>query len=176
MQSRLGWLIVVAVVAVAVQARPALALAPEATDLWLATAAEAVFERAGRLDPWRLTVTCERGIVRLAGAVITQQERTLAEALAAEVRGVRGVRNDIIVVPAVDLDQVLAAEVRAALIDSPLVAVDALRVDARRGVVTLHGIARRPGDRDRAERLAAELPRVQRVVNAIEMLPDRRPG
>jgi len=101
---------------------------------------------------------------------MTDDEKGLAELIAMEIPGVKGIENDIEVLPPVDPDSELQKETRVELIDNPLFHIHDLNVRARNGVVTLRGLVQRNQEKHLARRLVARLPHVHRVVNKIEAL------
>jgi len=139
-------------------------------DLWIKSAMESVMQKDGRLNLNRLKVRSQNGIVKLGGTAMTDDEKGLAELIAMEIPGVKGIENDIEVLPPVDPDSELQKETRVELIDNPLFHIHDLNVRARNGVVTLRGLVQRNQEKHLARRLVARLPHVHRVVNKIEAL------
>jgi len=134
------------------------------------TAVESTIERDGHLNLDDLQVSCADGLVTLRGTVLTGDERGLAELLAMQASGVRGVRNDIAVVLKLDRDLKLEKLAERTLLDNPLLHIAELELQSRHGVMTLHGIVLDPNERWLAQRLLSELPGVHGVVDDIEVL------
>lgn len=142
----------------------------EQGDLWIKTALESVMEKDNRLSLNRIEVASLNGIVKLGGTVLTDDEKSLAERIASQIPGVKGIENDMDVLPAVDSNSELEKEAKATLIENPLLHIGELRVQARDGVVTLNGVVQQSKEKRLAKRLVALLPHVYSVVNKIENL------
>jgi osmotically-inducible protein OsmY len=157
-------------VMVSIPAPVFLATQTEQGDLWIKTALESVMEKDNHLSLNRIEVASVNGIVKLGGTVLTDDEKGLAEQIASEIPGVRGIENDIGVLPAVDPNSELEKEAKAVLIENPLLHIGELRVEARNGMVTLEGTVNQTREKHLAKRLVALLPNVHGVVNKIETL------
>lgn len=141
------------------------------SDLWISSALESVIERDGHDDLTRLprvSVATHDGIVTLSGAVLTDAEKGLAEELASEIPGVRGIDNTINVTPALNRDLAIEKAVQAELVEDPLVHIRDLRVRADDGVVTMEGIVSQHGEKRLARVLVARLPDVDQVIDKLE--------
>jgi osmotically-inducible protein OsmY len=152
------------------QASASHAMQPEKSDLWIKTALESDMENDGHLDFNRIGVSSHNGIVKLEGTVLTGEEKGLAELIAMQIPGVRGVENDMRVIPPLDQDIAIEKLVRAALIENPLLDIKQLRVHVVNGIVTLQGIVDRTRERHLADRLVSMLPDVDNVVDKMETL------
>jgi osmotically-inducible protein OsmY len=152
------------------QAPASHAMKLEKSDLWIKTALESVIEKDGHLNLNRIGVTSHNGIVTLKGMVLTGEEKGLAELLAMQIPGVRGVESDIRVIPPLDRDIAIEKQARAALIENPLLDIKQLRVHVVNGNVTLQGIVDRSRERHLADRLVSMLPDVDKVVDKMETL------
>ncbi|OON69942.1 BON domain-containing protein [Hymenobacter sp. CRA2] len=86
-----------------------------------------------------IDVTTRDGIVELTGFVGTLLERALAEAIAKEVRGVRGVLNELVIRTADVPDAPLLGDVEAALARDPATAAYNVRCHVHAGQVTVEG-------------------------------------
>ncbi|HET6464798.1 MAG TPA: BON domain-containing protein [Nitrospiria bacterium] len=146
------------------------AMQHEKSDLWIKTAVESFMERDGHLNLNRIGVSSHSGIVKLNGTVYTGEEKGLAELIAMQIPGVRGVENDMRVIPPLDQDIAIEKQARAALIENPLLDIEQLRVRAADGVVTLLGIVDRNREKHLADRLVSMLPDVHKVVDRMETL------
>lgn len=112
-----------------------------------------------------ISVEANDGVVKLMGVVDNLAAQTFAIAEAKKVRGVRGVIDEIDVIPSHRPDEQIAGDVRRRLENS--VAVDAryLEVDARDGVVTLSGELPDWNQKEEARLLASEVRGVRDVVD-----------
>jgi osmotically-inducible protein OsmY len=114
-----------------------------------------------------ITVRVHDGIVYLEGNVATQSHRRLAEEIAASVRGVLEVRNELYADDAVQVQiaQALARDLRTrGLI---------IHVDVRRGVVELQGTVQSEEERHAAMDVALMQPGVRTVVSLLETAAER---
>ena len=85
-------------------------------------------------------VTVEHGTVRLTGSVSTFWERELARSVAVTLPGVRGLVNELVVVPEGDHDDVeLARTIADTLARNRHVDLSAIDIEVERGEVTLSG-------------------------------------
>jgi osmotically-inducible protein OsmY len=172
MKIRGGALWVVSILFITLSQAPAShAMQREKSDLWIKTALESDMEKDGHLDLNRIGVSSHHGIVKLDGTVLTGEEKGLAELIAMQIPGVRGVENDILVIPPLDPDIAIEKQARAALIENPLLDIRQLRVHVVNRIVTLQGIVLRTRERHIADRLVSMLPDVDNVVDKLEALP-----
>jgi osmotically-inducible protein OsmY len=139
-------------------------------DLWITSAIHSVMEKDSRLSPNQIEVASLKGIVKLDGRALTEDEKGLAEEIAMQIPGVKGIENDIEVLPAIDSDSELQDQTRTELIENPLLHIRELDVEARNGVVTLNGVVSQSRDKHLAGRFVAGLPNVHAVINRIETL------
>jgi len=72
--------------------------------------------------------------------------------------------------PKVDEDSALAEKVRAAISGDPDLKLLAIDAGASGGVVTLHGTANTPANREKAARVASAVPEVKSVKNQVVVL------
>jgi osmotically-inducible protein OsmY len=94
-----------------------------------------------------IDVTVKQGVVRLAGRVDTAFERAAATRVASLVKGVRGVKNALLVADdevasALVPDRVLADRIRSQLDWDPYVSTDDVHAQVMAGVATLQGTVR----------------------------------
>ena len=131
--------------------------------------------RAARILNWdvavphhRISVKVEHGIVTLGGEVEWHYQRAEAEYDVRKLGGVRGVVNDIVVMPNVRADDV-RAKIRAALERNAEVEVNRIDIDVSGGKVTLKGKVNAWTEREAAERAAWAVPGVREVEDQIEL-------
>jgi osmotically-inducible protein OsmY len=117
------------------------------SDVWIETTLKSVMENDGRIDPKQITISSTNQQVLLEGTVMTDFERSRAERLAAGTPGVKAVVNNLKVMPAFDRDAALSHEIRAAILQHPLIKVSNLTVKVENGVVALNGIVSNPSER-----------------------------
>ena len=142
-----------------------------------------------RIDMSQIHVQTDRGIVKLTGRVGSLAGRMYADLEAKKIQGVRGVVNEIEVVPILLLkvwngkgpvdqsravpivrvltDSEIAIALQSRLQDSVMLRPRNLRVTVVDGTATLTGEVASYAQRREADLLAAEQPGVRRVVNGL---------
>lgn len=124
----------------------------------------------------KINVETYKGIVQLSGFVSTQAEKDVAGRIAEDTSGVKEVRNSIALHPGTSVgtkldDTVLTSKVKAALIDAADVKSGQINVETEGGIVQLSGFVTGEGMKERAAKVAAEVPGVARVDNALIVKP-----
>ena len=119
----------------------------------------------------------EKGIVTLGGKAVSENDKSQAEYLAKSLAGSQVVADQIAVIPigsetdakAVnsDLDSGIEKNLDAALIQNRM--HDLVKFVVKSAVVTLSGEVNSQFKRDRAEKVAAEVPNVRQVVNDLQV-------
>lgn len=66
-------------------------------------------------------------------------------------------------------DTVLTARIKAAMIKDPVVSALAVNVESFKGAVQLSGFVKTAAERDRAEKIANDVPGVTQVFNSIQL-------
>jgi osmotically-inducible protein OsmY len=119
----------------------------------------------------------DKGIVTLGGHVVSDGDKAQAEGIAKSLAGAQVVADQIAVIPpgleqeakAVnsDLDEGIEKNLDAALIMSNL--HKNVKYEVKSAVVTLTGEVNSENKRERAEKVATEVPNVQQVVNNLQI-------
>lgn len=134
-------------------------------DLSIKTDLASLMEKDDRFGQDHVRVDSRNGIVRLSGTVLTPEEKGWAELHATQIPGVRGIQDEIWVLPDINADQDLQEEVKSTLIDNSLVDIQGLQVEAHDGVVTLDGSVSEPILKRLADRLVQWIPGVNKVID-----------
>lgn len=114
--------------------------------------------------------------VLMTGEVPTAQEKQLAESTMARVENVRGVINELAVMPNSSLtqrssDSLVTGRVKAAMIDAKDIFANAFKVVTERGNVYLMGrVTQR--EANRATEMTRSVPGVERVVRVLEIISE----
>lgn len=112
--------------------------------------------------------------VLLTGEVPNEREKQTAEHAVSQVENVKGVVNELAIMPSTSLaqrssDTVITGKVKASLIDADDLQIGAFKVVTERGVVYLMGrVTQR--EADRATQMTRSIPGVQRVVRIFEII------
>jgi len=119
----------------------------------------------------------DKGVVTLGGHVAAEGEKSQAEAIARSLAGSQVVANQIAVTPpggeseakdvASELDKGIEHNLDAALTTANL--NHDVEYSVKNQVVTLHGKVTSQANRTRAQKIAADVPNVQQVVNELEV-------
>jgi len=134
-------------------------------DLSIKTDLASLMENDDRFGQDHVRLDVSKGVVRLTGTVLTPEEKGLAEEHATEIPGVRGIQDEIWVLPSINEDQDLQKEVESTLIDNSLVDIRGMQVEAHDGVVTLDGTVSRPVLKRLADRLVKSTPGVSKIID-----------
>jgi osmotically-inducible protein OsmY len=142
----------------------------EAIELKGATRLRDLGERA------HVNVSSYNRQVLLTGEVPTEQAKQQAEQIIARVENVKGVVNELAVLPPSTLgqrssDTLITAKIKASFIDEKDLYVGAFRIVTERGVVYLMGRVTQH-EADKATQLARTVSGVQRVVRIFEIISD----
>lgn len=130
------------------------------------------------INPFRINVDSEEGVVRLSGAVEKSTSREEAVRLARDTVGVKDVINDLKIGTEtlgqqID-DAALASRVKARFAADPEVRARSIEVDAEDGVIVLTGRVATREQKDEAEALAWATKGVWRVRNLLKVGPEDR--
>ena len=123
-----------------------------------------------------VNVTSFNRRVLITGEVPTAQDRQRVEAAIAQIENVRGVVNDLAVVPNASLgqrssDSWITGQVRAGIVDARDLSSSAFKVVTERGVVYLMGIVTQR-EAERVTEIARGVPGVAKVVRVFEIVSE----
>jgi len=125
------------------------------------------------INPFRINVDVESGVVRLSGLVEKDTTRFEAEKLARGTDGVKDVINNVTVgektLGSRWEDTTIATKVKSKLTADPEINPFNITVEVQQGVVTLFGRVKSANHRDEAEKLATNTEGVIRVQNLLEL-------
>jgi len=140
-------------------------------DSWITTKTKTKLIADGRTKARRITVDTTDGVVTLLGKVGSEKERAAAEEVTRKVKGVKGVKNALQIVPdssrkAVDArdDEIEKAVMERFQKDQPLKEAD-IKVRSDAGVVTLMGKVPDSRVKNRAADVISKIPGVKMVRN-----------
>lgn len=143
-------------------------------DSWIHTKVKSELVGQGTSN---INVEVHQGVVQLAGFVDSTYRRETAEKLAASVKGVRKVSNQLVVQTsnrtagrALD-DGVVAGKVKARLTDNKNTSGININVEVRHGVVLLSGFVSSDTERSEAIKVAAGVDGVIDVINGMDVTP-----
>lgn len=140
----------------------------ERTDPELARAATQALEWDALVPERALDVTVSNGWITLRGEVEWEYQRRAAERAVRRLTGVRGVTNGVTVRPNEEpVPDEVHEHIRSALLRSVETDARGIDVQARGGVIVLHGTVRSWMEREEAERVAWSAPGVTQVDNHI---------
>ena len=109
------------------------------------------------------------GIVTLTGSVPDMAARKYAVLEAKKINGVRGVVDELTVMPDFRYDMDISNDVRQRLIDSSAIESQGLSVYVKDGVVTLEGKVKSWSEHQQADLLASEVRGVKEVINKLKV-------
>ena len=132
--------------------------------------------KANNLGDVKVSEDRDKGVITLSGDVKSEQEKSQAEDVAKQNAGGLIIANEIGVRPAgaegdankVDknLDKGIEDNYRAALTEKGM-DNQHIHFDSKNGVITLTGDVDTPAQRQKAEKMAANIPNVSQVVNEL---------
>jgi osmotically-inducible protein OsmY len=145
-------------------------LSSERTDADIAEAARVALKSDSRLPYDRIKVIVDHGWITLEGSVDAYYQKTAAESDVRYLAGVRGVTNNITVVPHVSPSEI-KSKIEEALKRSALLDAMKISVEAVGGKVVLTGTVRSWAEREEAELAAWRAAGVTEVQNRIVVSP-----
>lgn len=117
----------------------------------------------------QISVKVDNGWVHLDGKVSWLYQKQAAESSVSELSGVRGVNNQITVIPHID-ETVVKENIRKALERSASLEADKIHIETQGNKVTLKGSARSWKERMEVERAAASAPGVAEVDDQLAII------
>jgi hyperosmotically inducible protein len=125
------------------------------------------------VNPFEIDVDTQEGVVRLSGWVDKSSQRTEAEKLTRQTKGVRSVENELEVGPksfgqTID-DGVIVTKVKAKIMANVDLNPFNIDVDSEKGVVTLSGRVASQEQKDMAGKLARETKGVVAIHNRLKV-------
>jgi osmotically-inducible protein OsmY len=146
-----------------------------ASDAWITTKVKVRLMAEPGLSPLGVNVDTRRGVVTLFGSVPTPELKARAAAQAGKIEGVKGVENELQIIPGSVAKQVAAKDDQVLdAVKQQLGARDSLAdadidVAVKNGVVRLTGTVASQGDRLTALTVARATPGVGSVVDGLEL-------
>ena len=124
----------------------------------------------------RVVVNSYNRVALVTGEVPGEAERAAVEKAVTAVENVRSVVNELAVMPNITVsqrsnDSLLAAKVKASLVDAKDVAANAYRVHAERGIVYMMGRVTEK-EAERAIEVARSVSGVQKVVRVLDIISE----
>jgi len=150
-------------------------LSGAAADLWITTVTKLRLLADSRVPSMEVGVDVRNGVVTLHGNVPTQEAMEAAAEAARETKGVKGIENEIMVIPELDReairerDEILATQVKRSLGAPETFLGSRIRVEANGGVVRLAGTVPSEEHRLLAVTAAYATPGVRAVVEDLRV-------
>ncbi len=151
----------------------------ENSDAWLALKVKATLLFHTNVSVTRTKVDVKDGMVTLQGEADNEAQKELTREYAEDVGGVKGVKNDIVVVknpkaPDENMsekidDASITAQVKMALLYHRSTSVLSTRVETREGVVTVTGKVKNDAEKALVTKIVSDTRGVKGVVNNMEV-------
>jgi hyperosmotically inducible periplasmic protein len=153
-------------------------------DAWITVQTLTALYKDHRLAGRSLAVDSVQGVVTLRGKVESNEAKAAAAGIAKGIEGAKEVRNELVVVPAVQRAQIDAADevigrlLKDRLRQDPHLQGELIGVRVDASVVTLLGEVRTEAASARAAEIAREVPGVRAVKNELARVspPDMSPA
>ena len=117
----------------------------------------------------QISVKVDNGWVHLEGNVVWLYQKQAAESSVSDLSGVRGVNNQITVIPHIN-EMIVKENIRKALERSASLEADKIHIETNGNKVTLKGSARSWNERMEVERAAASAPGVAEVDDQLAII------
>ena len=146
-----------------------------ASDSWITTKVKAKLMAEPGINPMTTNVDTNGGIVTLFGKVESDKDKATAERVAKNISGVKGVQNELQVVPAAAADRVAARDdqlqdqVEQRIKEREGLKNDSIDVEVKNGVVRLTGTVDGFGDRMTALTVARSTKGVKSVIDDLKI-------
>jgi osmotically-inducible protein OsmY len=160
----------VKVIAVDIEVKSDELNAPNDTEI--ASAIEHALKWHTALVNDKIAIKVENGWVYLRGKVNWEFERRTAEHACKNIRGVRGITNNIEIVPLKISPGNLKDEINSAFVRNAKLDANAITVIASGNKITLRGLVRSWFEKEEAEKIAWSSPGIISVDNQISVVPD----
>jgi len=157
-----------------------LQIQPILSDAAVTSSVNTVLTTDRMLNASRIDTETRQGIVSLNGVVPSQDQKTRAEFLTQEVKGVRQVINNLQVTSSAPMqslsspiqnDPMITATVKEKLMTDRVANLARIHVDTTEGIVYLNGAVPSTDHKFRAEQVAREVRGVIQVVNNLQVQP-----
>ena len=146
-----------------------------ASDVWITSKAKVRLMAEPGISPLAVNVDTRNGVVTLFGQVPTEAKKEVAEREVGKISGVKGIENELQVVPDVAAERIereddrLEASVRERLEERGALGDGDIDVEVSNGVVRLTGTVNSFGDRMRALTVARTTEGVESVVDGLRV-------
>lgn len=150
--------------------------AQEVSDGYIAATIKAALLDNRNTSGTRINVDSDQGVVQLSGFASSEAEKAAATKVAASVKGVQKVVNNVAIAPATSMgtkldDSLITGKVKAALMDAADVKSTQINVETRGGVTQLAGSVPSAAMKERAGQIAAGIDGVKSVDNVLVVKP-----
>lgn len=153
-----------------------IAFAQEPGDGYIAATIKAALLDNRHTSGTRINVDSDNGVVSLSGFASSEAEKVAATRVAAGVKGVKQVVNNVAIAAPTSMgtrldDSIVTGKVKAALMDASDVSSLQINVETRGGVTQLAGYVPTAAMKEKAGRIAAGIAGVKSVDNVLEVRP-----